>query len=73
LADRLLAEPSPDDAARIASAYRLCLARRPTIAERARLAALLEEVRSEEGSSERDAWETVARVVLNLDEFITRE
>jgi mono/diheme cytochrome c family protein len=73
LAGRLLADKSLDDNGRLALAYRLCLARRPTETERARLAALLEEVRSEEGSSERDAWETVARVVLNLDEFITRE
>ena len=73
LAGRLLADRSLDDSARIDAAYRACLARRPTAAEKGRLVALLGEVRSEEGSSERDAWETLARVVLNLDEFITRE
>ncbi len=73
LAGRLLADRALDDIGRIDLAYQLGLARRPTGAERARLVALLEEVRSEEGTSERDAWETVARVVLNLDEFITRE
>ena len=73
LADRLLADRGLDDASRIVAAYRLTLARRPTATERGRLAALLEEVRSEEGVSERDAWSTVARVLLNLDEFITRE
>jgi mono/diheme cytochrome c family protein len=73
LAGRLLVDRSLDDGARIAAAYRVCLARLPTDSERARLASLLAGVRSEEGSSERDAWETVARVVLNLDEFITRE
>jgi mono/diheme cytochrome c family protein len=73
LAGRLLVDRSLDDGGRIAAAYRICLARHPTDSERARLASLLVDVRSEEGSSERDAWETVARVVLNLDEFITRE
>jgi mono/diheme cytochrome c family protein len=73
LADRLLTDRALDDGGRLALGYRLCLARKPTSQEQARLAALLEAVRSEEGSSERDAWETAARVLLNLDEFITRE
>jgi len=71
LADRVLLEPSDDDPARIDLAFRLCLARHPTATESARLSALLAEQRAE--SSGRDAWTAVARVLLNLDEFITRE
>ena len=71
LADRVLLAPSADDPARIDLAFRLCLARHPTPKEAARLSTLLEQQRGE--SSSRDAWTAVARVLLNLDEFITRE
>jgi hypothetical protein len=89
LADRVLREGPPDDAGKVSYAFRLCLARAPSAHERARLLNLLTEERTEgpsrssdtipdgeaafAGSSERTAWTTVARVLLNLDEFITRE
>ncbi len=61
-----------DDIARIDAAYRRCFARRPNAAEGATLLALLADERRD-GADERAAWTSVARVLLNLDEFITRE
>jgi hypothetical protein len=61
-----------DDAGeRLDLAFRLCLAREPSAAERGRLESLLEEENRDHG--EAAAWQTVARVLLNLDETITRE
>jgi mono/diheme cytochrome c family protein len=71
LADRILKEGGPDDAGRIALAFRLCLARQPKPAEAQTLARLLHEQSA--GHEPHDAWTTVSRVLLNLDEFITRE
>jgi mono/diheme cytochrome c family protein len=68
LAARVLREGGPDDAGRLRYAFRLCLARQPNEREQQRLGELL--AREPAGSG---AWVTVARVLLNLDEFITRE
>jgi mono/diheme cytochrome c family protein len=68
LAARVLREGGADDGARLRYAFRLCLARAPKERERQRLAELL----AREGKGA-EAWVTVARVLLNLDEFITRE
>ena len=77
LAQRILRDGGPDDAARLDYAFRLCVARPPAPAERARLLALLAQVRtptaSDPAASPQEAWTTVARVLLNLDETITRE
>jgi Protein of unknown function (DUF1553) len=71
LADRVLRQGPADNPGRIAFAFRLVLARTPTEAELRRLTALLVEARS--ADPEREAWTTAARVLLNLDEFMTRE
>jgi hypothetical protein len=47
------------------------LGRQPADAERDRLLALLASERAAAGDSA--AWTSLARVVLNLDEFLTRE
>jgi hypothetical protein len=89
LADRVLREGPPDDARRLQYAFRLCLAREPSSAEAQRLGQYLAQQRdefevapadarsflagSESSVAERAAWTAVARVLLNLDEFITRE
>ena len=79
LAGRVIAEGPTDDDGRLDLAFRLCLARSPDEAEAGRLSALLDDLRSrgsadaDPAAAERDAWTTVARVLLNLDEFITRE
>ncbi|HEY2840025.1 MAG TPA: DUF1553 domain-containing protein, partial [Pirellulales bacterium] len=78
LAARVLAEPSAADAqSRIRYAFRLCLAREPSDYERACLAELLaDELAREELPAEKRilvAWTCVARALLNVDEFMTRE
>ncbi|MGE3818377.1 MAG: PSD1 and planctomycete cytochrome C domain-containing protein [Isosphaeraceae bacterium] len=79
LAARVVAERD-DEPSRIERAFRLTLGRGPTDREVATLTDLLREERSGAGrrgespeASERLAWTTAARVLLNLDEFITRE
>jgi len=78
LAKRILAE-SPDAAtgARIRHAFRLCVAREPNDYERACLAELLaDELAGAESTGDDarlSAWTAVARTLLNLDEFMTRE
>jgi len=71
LADRVVREGPSDPSGRLTLAFRLALARTPTEAELRRLVSLLEDARRDD--ADRAAWTTVARVLLNLDEFITRE
>jgi hypothetical protein len=88
LGERVVREGPADDRGRLSYAFCLALARRPTEPELSRLTRLLDRQRAElracgpgmpqgdaafAGASEREAWTAVARVVLNLDEFITRE
>ncbi|MGL5094663.1 MAG: DUF1553 domain-containing protein, partial [Planctomycetia bacterium] len=80
LADRLRREGPPgaaDDRPRIDSAFRLCLGRRPTERETAALLTLVEQERRAAAPAptgkEDAAWNAVARVLLNIDEFLTRE
>jgi hypothetical protein len=78
-----LAAPGDDDA-KLFAAFRRCVARAPSEAELARLRRLLgasrswyaahpEEAKQLAGGPEEAAWTATARVLLNLDEFITRE
>jgi len=70
LANRILRESTSDDGERIRYAFHLCLGRSPSDRERHALEGLL--ARQHEAKP-LDAWTSVARVLLNLDEFITRE
>ena len=87
LADRTL-EGGGDDADRIRYAFRRTLTRTPTEPETETLLALLDEQKARFASSELDphelvgrgenavdraAWTVVSRVLLNLDETITKE
>jgi hypothetical protein len=83
LARRVIAD-ARDDGARIGIAFRRCVARAPAEAEKARLLALLarareryrahpEEARAVDPDPEVAAWTATVRVLLNLDEFLTRE
>src|SRR5439155_16825373 len=76
LAARVLREGPKDNTARLEYAFRLCLARKPAPDEQQRLNELLStELRDVEGKADRnetEGWTTVARVLLNLDETITR-
>jgi hypothetical protein len=69
LAQRVIRERK-DDKARLSRAFQLCLSRQPSDGETERLQKLLEEMRPD---GEEKSWATVARVLLNLDETITRE
>ena len=87
LATRVLKEVPANDTARLEHAFRLCLARQPTGTEAARLGELLKAEAASLTEAEVKAakapvgvepkqfavWMTVARVLLNLDETITRE
>jgi len=87
LATRVLKEVPANDTARLEHAFRLCLARKPNATEASRLAELLKgetasvtdaeakAVKAPTGVEPKQfaAWTTVARVLLNLDETITRE
>jgi hypothetical protein len=88
LAARVLKEPS-DFSHRLDTAYLLALGRKPDEKERQRLASYYDQqlgiLNKEEWTAaklappsssnpkEAAAWTGVARVILNLDEFITRE
>jgi hypothetical protein len=70
LGRRVVRDGPPDDAGRIDFAFRLCVARPPSAAERECLLRYLVEQRRIKAGAE---WARVARVLLNLDEFVTRE
>jgi hypothetical protein len=72
LGERIVREGPGDDGGRVEYAFRLCTSRNPRETEKRVLGKLLEKQR-EQGASEGEAWMMVARVVLNLDETITRE
>ncbi len=92
LAARILREAPADETARVAYAFRLCLARAPQPNESAIVLRYLKSQRAAFGANpdaaaalapsdlptgvakhEAAAWTATARVMLNLDEFITRE
>lgn len=72
LGARILRDAPQDDAARIAHAFRVCLGRDPREREAAALHELLRLERAA-GQDDAGAMTSLARVMLNLDEFITRE
>jgi hypothetical protein len=79
LAQTLLNEASGDETARIDHAFRSVLARSPEPQELDRLLEYVREERRRAGETlsehdrEQKVWSAVARVLLNLDEFVTRE
>jgi len=83
LAKRALAV-NGDDRTRVAQAFRLCLVRSPRSEESATLLGLLNDARAyyathaddakkAGGEVEAAAWSAVTRIILNTDEFITRD
>jgi len=76
LAARILSEkPSPaTDRERLRYAFLLCLGRTPSKGELETVTHVLARERAQNANLAWDApWVTVARVLLNLDEFVTRE
>jgi hypothetical protein len=73
LAARIAALPARSPSERMERAFELCLARRPSPSERTRLNALWSESLCSSDGNEAAAFATVAQVLLNLDEFLTRE
>lgn len=71
LALRALQEPT--FAERLDAVYEVVLARKPSATERTRMASYLDQQMSALHSDERAAWTGISRVLLNLDEFMTRE
>ena len=69
LGDRVVKEGPADDAGRITYAFKLCFCRAPSQPEQERLLAYLATQRNAKAG----AWTMVGRVLLNLDEFVTRE
>ena len=79
LAARILREGGATDAARLDFAFNLCVSRTPTATERARLLDLLRDLQlpaklpaADPAATPQEAWTTISRVLLNLDETITR-
>ncbi len=72
LGDRLIKDVPQGDAQRIERGFLLCTSRQPAKDERAGLLALVAAERGA-GSEEKAVWRQVARVLLNLDETVTRE
>jgi len=70
LGERIEKEGPADDSGKIAFAFRVCFSREPTAAESTRLLAYLDAKRK---ADPKTAWAATARVLMNLDEFITRE
>lgn len=84
LAQRVLKEAGTDDTARMELAFRICLSRLPKQNETGALLGLLHDARAYYTAHEDDAkkaasdvesaaWTTTARILLNTDEFITRD
>jgi len=69
LGERIQKEGPNDDAGRIVYGFKVCFCRTPSIDEQSRLLNYLELQRQAKAGP----WTMVARVLLNLDEFVTRE
>jgi mono/diheme cytochrome c family protein len=70
LGKRVEKDGPSDDAGKVAFAFRVCFAREPSAEESRRVLAYYE---SQKKANPKTAWAAVARVLMNLDEFITRE
>ena len=73
LAQRMIKEGGTDPAQRITHGFQLCTARKPSATEAKTLLALLRRQQSRTQADAADPYTVVARVLLNLDETITKE
>ncbi|HUQ90800.1 MAG TPA: PSD1 and planctomycete cytochrome C domain-containing protein [Bryobacteraceae bacterium] len=72
LAGRLLKEGKENDAQRLRAGFLMAVNRPPAAGEESRILKLLAAQRDAK-KDEKTAWTAVSRVLLNLDEFMTRE
>jgi hypothetical protein len=74
LGQRIAAKSDTDDAARVDYGFRLCFSRTCNSVERERLLDYLrrDQPQTEDSKGETE-WAALGRVLLNLDEFVTRE
>ncbi len=72
LAQRVLADASADNPARLEHAFRLCLSRKPDAEEQARLLTFIEQQTRRYSDDLPAAWSSIATVLMNLDETLTR-
>jgi hypothetical protein len=70
LGKRIEKDGPADDAGKVSFAFRVCFAREPSADETRTVLAYYE---SQKKADPKTAWAAVARVLVNLDEFITRE
>jgi hypothetical protein len=70
LAQRLAKEWPKDDAAKLSAVFRICFARAPDAIERDSCLAFLKQERTHKPGGE---WTAMASVLMNLDEWLTRE
>lgn len=73
LAERTIKEGGKSDADRVTYAFRRCVSRQPSGAERDELLSFLAKQKAKPQSEELQTWTALARVLLNLDETITKE
>jgi len=73
MAEQVFRDAPPNSPGRARHAFRLCLSREPTAAESEQLVALAAAEQAVSPDSPAAAWTRVCRVLLNLDETITRE
>ena len=73
MAERVFRDAPPTSAGRARHAFRLSVAREPTAAEQEQLTALSRSEIAATPGDPRAAWTRICRVLLNLDETITRE
>lgn len=68
LSKRVAKEADADDGSRLRTTYQLALSRQPRIDEAERMMRFIKTQKD----SGRDPWQAVARILFNLDEFLTR-
>jgi hypothetical protein len=73
MAKRMMSEGGTTARDRIAYAYELTVARKPSAEEQARVEDFYKKQRAENGGNELAAWTMVANVLMNTDEAITKE
>ena len=73
LAQRMVKEGGDDEASRISHGFKLCTGRHPSASETKALAGLLHRQQGRNGEEVAEPYTVVARVLLNLDETITKE